>query len=60
MTYSRHVAIVGPDGNLDLHSGIVPGANAALGAALNGLQIRLLDALFADGFDQPDATSARR
>jgi hypothetical protein len=51
VTYSRHLAIVGADGNLDLHSGIVPGANAALGAALNGLQIRLLDALFADGFE---------
>lgn len=52
VTYSRHQAIVGADGNLDLHSGVVPGANAALGAALNGMQIRLLgDPVFADGFE---------
>jgi hypothetical protein len=55
ITYSRHFAVVGPDGNLDLHSGVVPGANPALGAALNGLQIRLLDMLFADGFEAPAA-----
>jgi hypothetical protein len=52
--------MVGADGNLDLHSGIVPGANAALGAALNGLQIRLLDALFAHGFEASDAPSRAR
>lgn len=57
VTYSRHLAIVGTDGNLDLHSGIVPGANAALGAALNGLQIQLLDALFAHGFEAMPAPS---
>jgi hypothetical protein len=57
VTYARHVAVVGPDGNLDLHSGVVPGADPALGAALNGLQIRLLDALFADGFDHLVATA---
>ncbi len=50
ITYSRHVAVVGLDGNLDLHSGIPPGANAADGAALNGMQIRRLD-LFSDGFE---------
>jgi hypothetical protein len=60
VTYSRHLAMVGADGNLDLHSGIVPGANAALGAALNGLQIRLLDALFAHGFEASDAPSRAR
>lgn len=54
ITYSRHVAIVGPGGDLDLHSGVVPGANPTLGAALNGLQIRPIDAdtIFVDGFDE--------
>jgi hypothetical protein len=54
VSYSRHVAVVGPSGDLDLHSGIVPGANAALGAALNGLQVRRID-LFADGFASGDS-----
>lgn len=49
-SYSRHVAIVGPGGDLDLHSGVVPGAQPALGAALNGLQVLRLD-VFADGFE---------
>lgn len=57
VTYSRHVAVVAADGNLDLHSGIVPGASAAEGAALNGLQIRPLDEVFADGFESGDATA---
>lgn len=52
ITYSRHTAVVSVEGSLDLHSGIVPGASAAAGAALNGLQIRPLpDAIFVDGFD---------
>lgn len=51
ITFSRHIATVGSDGNLDLHSGIVPGANALAGAALNGIQIRPLAQLFADGFE---------
>lgn len=44
VTYSRHYCIVGPPypGRLWLHSGIVPGQNPALGAALNGIQIRKL------------------
>jgi hypothetical protein len=50
MSYSRHLAVVGPDGDLDLHSGVVPGAQAALGAALNGLQVLRLD-LFENGFE---------
>lgn len=50
ISYSRHVAVVGASGDLDLHSGIPPGAIAANGAALNGLQIRPLD-IFADGFE---------
>lgn len=52
LTYSRHFAIVGASGDLDLHSGIVPGANAANGAALNGIQLQ--PALFADGFESGD------
>ena len=50
VSYSRHVAVVGPFGDLDLHSGIVPGADETLGAALNGLQVRRID-LFRDGFE---------
>jgi hypothetical protein len=44
VTYSRHYCIVGPpfNGRLRIHSGIVPGAPAANGAAMNGLQVRLL------------------
>jgi hypothetical protein len=53
ISYSRHVAVVGALGDLDLHSGIVPGAEPTLGAALNGLQIRRVD-LFADGFESAD------
>jgi hypothetical protein len=51
-TFSRHWAEVGVDGRLDLHSGIVPGAEELLGAALNGLQIRPV--LFGDGFESGD------
>lgn len=50
VTYSRHLATVGVDGNLDFHSGIVNGGNEADGAALNGAQI-LLTNIFADGFE---------
>lgn len=44
VTYSRHYCIVGPpfNGRLRIHSGIVPGAIAANGAAMNGVQVRLL------------------
>ncbi|MCH9646636.1 MAG: hypothetical protein K0U98_00280 [Deltaproteobacteria bacterium] len=57
ITYSRHFATVGVDGNLDMHSGIVPGANPALGAALNGVQLRLLsDPFFADDFETGDTS----
>ncbi|MCA9291312.1 MAG: hypothetical protein KDA25_09290 [Phycisphaerales bacterium] len=41
VTYSRHVAEV-TTGLLRVHSGIVPGADPALGAAMNGVQIRRL------------------
>ncbi|HWL92892.1 MAG TPA: hypothetical protein VNT79_05105 [Phycisphaerae bacterium] len=46
VTYSRHYCIVGPpvNGRLRVHSGIVPGAPAANGAAMNGVQIRKLPA----------------
>lgn len=50
VSHSRHLAVVGASGDLDLHSGVVPGADPALGAALNGLQLDL--ARFADGFEQ--------
>ena len=53
VSYSRHFAVVAPSGDLDLHSGIVPGADPLLGAALNGLQIRRID-LFSDGFELGD------
>jgi hypothetical protein len=56
VTYSRHLAVVGADGNLYLHSGIVPGHDPALGAALNALQIRPAG-LFADGFESGDTTA---
>ena len=50
VSYSRHQATVGPSGQLNLHSGIVPAANPADGAALNGLQVLRVD-VFADGFE---------
>ena len=53
ITYSRHVAIVGNDGRLGLHSGIVPGEDPLLGAALNGLQLTFAQ-LFDDGFESGD------
>ena len=53
ITFSRHRAIVDARGSLDLHSGIVPGASAALGAALNGIQLLKLS-VFSDGFESGD------
>lgn len=50
VTYSQHTAIVGADGNLDFHSGIVNGANPTLGAAMNGFQVRFVG-LFVDDFE---------
>lgn len=41
ITYARHIADV-TTGLLRTHSGIVPGDNPALGAAMNGVQIRKL------------------
>ena len=57
ISYSRHLAVVGPGGDLDLHSGIVPGADQLLGAALNGLQVLLLGEVFADGFESGDTSA---
>ena len=51
ISYSRHIAIVGPDGNLDFHSGIVPGEDPMMGAAMNGFQVRFVG-LFKDGFEE--------
>jgi hypothetical protein len=56
VTYSRHTLTVGANGNLYLHSGIVPGANELDGAALNGLQVRNLAEIFKDGFEVGDAS----
>jgi hypothetical protein len=44
VTYSRHISYVQNNGQglLRIHSGIVPGADPLLGAAMNGLQIRPL------------------
>ncbi len=43
VTYSRHYATVSdPQFRLRVHSGIVPGADPALGAACNGAQVRKL------------------
>lgn len=43
ITFSRIICKLTPsDGTLKVHSGIVPGNNAALGAACNGIQIRAL------------------
>lgn len=56
ITYSRHLLTVAADGRLDFHSGIVPGAEPADGAALNGLQIRNLAEIFRDGFEIGDAS----
>ncbi len=42
VTYSVHYANVGANGRLRLHSGIVPGGEASLGAACNGVQVRKL------------------
>jgi len=56
VTYSRHLATVGADGDLYFHSGIAPGADPADGAALNGFQVRFLPEIFKDGFEVGDAS----
>lgn len=48
VTYSRHTAEVLGDGLLRTHSGIAEGADPMLGAAMNGIQIRLLGGCPAD------------
>lgn len=42
VTYSIHYALVGGNGRLRLHSGIVPGGEPSIGAACNGVQVRKL------------------
>jgi hypothetical protein len=54
VTYSRHLVEVGADGILNMHSGITPEGNPALGAALNAVQIRPATEIFADGFESGD------
>ena len=51
VTYSRHILEVGSDGILNIHSGIVPNADAELGAALNAVQFRPFSGVFDDGFE---------
>ncbi len=48
VTYSTHTAEVLADGLLRTHSGIAAGADPLLGAAMNGIQIRLVAACPAD------------
>ncbi|MEM7052212.1 MAG: hypothetical protein AAF604_21275 [Acidobacteriota bacterium] len=55
ITFSRHRVLVDATGRLDLHSGIVAGADPSQGAALNGLQI-LRAEIFEDGFESGDLT----
>lgn len=57
VTYSRHLLTVGADGELDFHSGIVPGANELDGAAMNGVQFRLIEVVFRDGFETGDTSN---
>lgn len=57
VSFSRHFATVGVDGSLDLHSGIVPGADPLLGAALNGIQLVFHSAIFNDGFESGDISA---
>lgn len=48
-TYAYHIAEVGADGKLGMHSGIADGGDFDIGAALNGVQIRKLpDAVLGD------------
>ncbi len=45
VTYARHISNVGPPGNdglLRVHSGLAPDGEPTLGAACNGIQLRLL------------------
>ena len=57
VTFSRHLVPVGANGILNMHSGLAPGANPSLGAALNAVQIRRIVNLFADGFERGDTSA---
>lgn len=43
VTFARHVLVIGADGFMGSHSGIVPGMPESAGAALDGFQLRLID-----------------
>ena len=57
ISFSRHFVTVDSEGSLDLHSGIVPGADPLLGAALNGVQLIFGGALFSDDFESGDTSA---
>jgi hypothetical protein len=40
ISYSHHIAFVTPSGDLGLHAGVAPGGSYAVGAVMNGVQIR--------------------
>ncbi len=43
VTYAVHVVEVGPNGFMGTHSGNVPGADLAIGASYNGMQIQKIE-----------------
>ena len=51
VTYARHTLVIGSAAFMGSHSGIVPGAVAANGAALGGFQLRLLGSSSDAGVD---------
>jgi hypothetical protein len=55
VTYARHILTIDSSGYLGSHSGIVPGADASMGAALNGFQLRKM-VPGQDGGPGPDAS----
>lgn len=57
VSYSRHHVEVAADGILNMHSGVSPGADPLLGAALNGVQIRPFAEIFSDGFEGGDTSA---
>jgi hypothetical protein len=57
ISYSRHLVTVDGDGILNMHSGLAPGADPRLGAALNGVQLRPFNEIFSDGFESGDTSA---
>lgn len=47
VTYARHIVTVDGSGFMGPHSGLAAGANAALGAMCNGMQLRRMDEIVA-------------